>query len=191
MAPPPATTDALEQARVLAAQGDVAQARELLEASTEHADVRLALAAIQLQSGEYAEGLATLDTLVQLGVFLPVVEAYRGGALLGLGHVSDAKDVLDAAYTVAPDDFYVALKRGELYCRLGIYPTALEALEHAVLAKDADSLGREAARRLLRFARTKAHDGFVRRIAARTSGLRWPLRGAARTRSEPALEGVG
>jgi hypothetical protein len=113
-----------------------------------------------------------LDDLVESGTRSPTIEAYRGGALIGLGRVADAKDLLDAEFAMAPDNFYVALKRGELYCRLGIYPTAVEALEHAVRAEGADGLGREAARRLLRYARGKARDGFVRRLSPRTWRMR-------------------
>ena len=172
----------VEEARAHAEHGDQPRARLVLEQALrrlpEEPSLRLALASVCLQSGDYDRGLSELDLLRTTVGAAPVIEAYRAGALMALGRISEAKDVLDAAYAATPDDFYVALKRGELFCRLGIYPSAVEALERAVKADAADPLGREAARRLLRFARDKARGGFVRRLNARTSGWRLPVRKA-------------
>jgi predicted Zn-dependent protease len=126
--------------------------------------LRLAYAAVLLQDGDVDTGYNQLSQLQAKHPWSPVVEAYIGGALLALGRAETAKDVLDAAYQRAPANFYVLLKRGELYCRLGSYATAVDALEHAVRLPVDDRVGREAARRLLRFARDRARRGFVRRL---------------------------
>jgi tetratricopeptide (TPR) repeat protein len=166
----------LAQARATYERGDAFGARQLLEdgvaESPSDFGLRLALAAVLLQDGEVESGYAHLEQLQTTHAWSPVVQAYAGGALLALGRVSDAKDVLDEAVERAPTDFYVLLKRGELFCRLGIYETAVDALERAMRSPTDDRVGREAARRLLRFARDKARTGFVRRISG---GLRLPL----------------
>ena len=58
--------------------------------------------------------------------------------------------MLDEALERAPADFYVRLKRGELFCRLGIYETAVDALEQAMRSPTDDRVGRQAALRWLR-----------------------------------------
>ena len=135
-----------------------------------------------LQAADWENGLQHLEQVRASAPWSPVVEAYIGGALLGLNRVTDAKDTLDAALARAPNDFYVLLKRGEVYCRLGIYLTAVEALERASRMPVDDPVGREAVRRLLRFAREKNNGGFVRQLRARSTGfaVKWPWRAAAR-----------
>src|SRR5205814_1333780 len=61
---------------------------------------------------------------------------------------------------------YVALKRGELFCRLGIYPTAAAELERALALGAPDEAARQAARALARVARERSRRGFVRRLIA-------------------------
>jgi tetratricopeptide (TPR) repeat protein len=134
--------------------------------------MRLAYAAVLLQDGELEAGYDQLDQLHNAFPWSPVVQAYAGGALLALGRVAEAQDVLDEAYARAPTDFYVLLKRAELFCRLGIYATAIDALEQALRLPVDDRVGREAARRLQRFARDKSRRGFVRRL---NGGVRVPM----------------
>jgi predicted Zn-dependent protease len=167
-------------------RGEVLKARTLLEtAVADHPNdhrVRLVYATLLLQAGDLEIGLEHLQLVRANAPWSPVVEAYIGGALLGLNRVSEAKDTLDDAVQQAPDDFYVLLKRGELYCRLGIYLTAVEALERASRVRVDDPVAREAAWRLLRFARDKSAGGFVRQMRARTTGFafKWPWRAAER-----------
>jgi predicted Zn-dependent protease len=142
----------------------------LAEEPNEHG-ARLAYAALLLQSADWDHGLEHLEYLRANAPWSPIVEAYTGGALLGLNRVSDAKDTLDDAVLKAPNDFYVLLKRGELYCRLGVFLTAVEALERASRIGVEDPVGREAVRRLLRFARDKSNGSFVRQPRARTTGF--------------------
>src|SRR5437899_3005260 len=59
--------------------------------------LRLALAAVRCQAGDWSAALALLETLQSEGGFDPVVDAYRAGALLATGRVAEAKDTLDAA----------------------------------------------------------------------------------------------
>ena len=161
----------VEEARAHAEHGDQPRARLVLEQALrrlpEEPSLRLALASVCLQSGDYDRGLCELDLLRTTVGAAPVIEAYRAGALMALGRISEAKDVLDAAYAATPDDFYVALKRGELFCRLGIYPTAIDELERALALGLPDAESQRAARALLRFAREKNRRGFVRRLLAR------------------------
>jgi predicted Zn-dependent protease len=161
----------VELARRLSASGERLQARTVLEdalgSDGSNDQVRLSYAAMLLQGGEWEAGLGHLEQLSPQTAALPVVQAYIGGALLGLNRVSDAKDVLDDAFAASPRDFYVLLKRGELYCRLGIYQTAVQTLEQAAAADCNDPLARDVVRRLLRFARDKNRSGFVRS---------WPVR---------------
>ena len=156
----------LDRARQQCASGDPLGAQITLEAALrEHGGdprVRLAYAAIFLQVGDWQSGLDQLEQV--RSPWNPVVEAYIGGALLGLNRVSDAKDTLDCAYERAPQDAYVLLKRGELYCRLGVYSVAIDALERTLKLGAPDATTREAARRLLRFARTKHSSGFIKYI---------------------------
>src|SRR3954454_15428951 len=126
------TGDPLLRARRLVEQGKHWEALVELERALSRVpdsfEVRFSLAATLLKMGEFARGLRELDTLAGAHPWSPAVEAYRAGALMCLGHVSDAKDVLDAAAARAPDDFYVTLKRGELYYRLGIFGVAVRSL---------------------------------------------------------------
>jgi predicted Zn-dependent protease len=184
---PDQTTEALapvDLARRLCDRGETLKARTILEAALAQQpsdfSPRLIYAALLLQAADWEHGLEHLEYLRANAPWSPVVEAYIGGALLGLNRVSDAKDTLDAAVARAPTDFYVLLKRGEVYCRMGIYLTAVDALERASGLTVDDPVGREAVRRLLRFAREKSRGGFVRKTRARTMGfrLRWPWRPA-------------
>jgi predicted Zn-dependent protease len=174
----------LDLARRLCDRGEPLKARAILETALAEQPtddrLRLMYATLLLQAADWENGLAELEQVRASAAWSPVVEAYIGGALLGLNRVIDAKDTLDAAVTQAPNDFYVLLKRGEVYCRLGIYLTAVEELERASRIPVDDPVGREAVRRLLRFAREKSNGGFVRQLRARTTGFtfRWPWRAA-------------
>src|SRR5437773_1530687 len=177
----------LDQARRLCERSEPLRARAILEGALAEQPgddpVRLLYATLLLQAADWENGLQNLEQLRVSAPWSPVVEAYIGGALLGLNRVTDAKDTLDAALARAPNDFYVLLKRGEVYCRLGIYLTAVEALERASRMPVDDPVGREAVRRLLRFAREKNNGGFVRQLRARSTGfaVKWPWRAAARS----------
>ena len=161
--------------------------------------MRLLYATLLLQAADWENGLQNLEQVRVSAPWSPVVEAYIGGALVGLNRVSDAKDTLDAAIALAPNDFYLLLKRGEVYCRLGIYQTAIDALERASHIAVDEPVGREAVRRLLRFARDKNIGGFVRQPRAHTTGFtfKWPWRAAppacaaARPRRVSPLRGRG
>jgi tetratricopeptide (TPR) repeat protein len=174
-------SEALDRARAEFEHGETFKARAILESALVERDdaaaLRLALAAVVLQDGDLEAGLLHLDYLREHAPWSPVVEAYTAGALLGLGRASDAKDIIDEAFARAPRDFYVLLKRGELYCRLGVYSTAVEALECALRIGADDHLAREAAHRLLRFARKKVGGSFVRTFRApAASAVRKPWR---------------
>jgi predicted Zn-dependent protease len=186
----------LDLARRLCDRGETLKARALLETALAEQPnddhMRLVYAALLLQAADWTNGLEQLEQVRASAPWSPVVEAYIGGALLGLNRVSDAKDTLDAAVAQAPDDFYVLLKRGEVYCRLGIYLTAVEALERASRVGVDDPVGREAVRRLLRFAREKNAGGFVRQLRARTTGFtfKWRWRPAAQHASAARTDEV-
>lgn len=175
----------LADARRLAAAGLPGRAAELLRAAVGRtpADraLRLALAAVLLQGGHWSAGLGELERLRQEGPFDPTVEAYRGGALLEMGRIGEAKEVLDAARARAPGHSLAALKRGELFCRLGIHPTAVQELECALALGLPDDETVRVARRLVAVARERSKRGFVRRLAGALSRSR---------RAEPA-EAVG
>lgn len=184
------------RARASFDRGDAFGARRVLEQGIADANddfgLRLAYAAVLLQDGELEAGHEQLTRLQETYAWSPVVQAYAAGALLALGRVSQAKEILDAAYERAPSDFYVLLKRGELFCRLGIYESAVDALERALRTPVDDRLGREAARRLLRFARDKARRGFVRRVAGGLRlplSFRWATRWRAQAQRTPASSG--
>jgi predicted Zn-dependent protease len=157
--------DDLETARLLCARGDILQAQITLEAALrthpEDRYLKLTYASVLLQMGEWAAGLEQLEWLREHGPWQPVVEAYAGGALLGLNRVSDAQATLDLAFERDPHNIYVLLKRGELYCRLGIYGVAADALQSAQKLPCDDPTVREAVRRLLRFARKRSQSGFL------------------------------
>ena len=160
--------DKLEIARDQCASGEVLEAQITLEAALREGgddpSVRIAYAAVLLQVGDWQGGLDQLDVLRASGPWQPVVEAYAGGALLGLNRTTEAQDVLDAAYARDPHNIYILLKRGELYCRLGIYSVAVDALQQAQKADCDDPRLRQAVRRLLRFARKQNASGFVRNV---------------------------
>lgn len=166
---PVAEVPPLETARALAAEGDLVGAARCIEAALDAApddrNLRLGLAAVRFRAGRWAEGLDAIAPLRASGRDA-IVEAYAGGGLIGLGRVSEAKEALDRAAALAPDDAFVALKRGELFCRLGIYPTALGELERA-LRLGLDEESERAARRLVRFVGEKSKAGFVRRLVPR------------------------
>jgi tetratricopeptide (TPR) repeat protein len=167
-------------------RGDPPRARAILaSALAEQPDdhqARLMYAVLLLRVADWTGGLEHLERLRATAPWSPVVEAYIGGALLGLNRVMDAKETLDAAVARAPDDFYVLFKRGEVYCRLGIFLIAVEALERASRITVEDPGGREAVARLLKFARDKSAGGFVRTARARRAGFafKWRWRPAAK-----------
>ena len=123
--------------------------------------LRLTYASVLLQMAEWDAGLEQLQWLREHGPWQAVVEAYAGGALLGLNRVSEAQATLDLAFERDPHNIFVLLKRGELYCRLGIYGVAVDALQRAQKVPCDDPTVREAVRRLLRFARKRSQSGFV------------------------------
>jgi predicted Zn-dependent protease len=170
----------LDLTRRLCARGEQLQARTILEEAlaSEPANdtLRLSFATMLLQSGEWTSGLEHLRQLSPAYACTPVAQAYISGALLGLNRVSEAKDLLDAAFARWPGDFYVLLKRGELYCRLGIYVTAIEALERAAAIDCGDPVARDVVRRLLRFAHDKNRSGFIRHLPSRAARISFRLR---------------
>lgn len=170
------SAEVLARARASFERGDAFGARQELErgiaACGGEFELCLAYAAVLLQDGELEAGYAQLTQLQEAFAWSPVVQAYVGSTLLARGRVREAQDVLDEAYSRAPTDFYVLLKRAELFCRLGIYAIAIDALERALKLHLDDRVGHEAARRLLRFAREKEHKGFVRSAG---NGLRLPV----------------
>jgi predicted Zn-dependent protease len=165
--------DYLATARQLCASGDTLRAQSTLETALREGgddpQVHLAYASVLLQAGDWQAGLEQLEQLRADAGYQPTIEAYIGGALLGLNRITDAKDTLDTAFERSPENFYVLLKRGELYCRMGIYSVAVDALQRAQKVGTDDPIIREAVRRLLRFARTKDNEGFVRNVPPRFS----------------------
>ncbi len=88
--------------------------------------------------------------------------ALLGSVLLAQLKVELARDELDMALRLAPDDFRVRVKRAEYFFRLGCYPEVVDELGQALRTPAPSAELRAYARDLLREAQHRAHRGFAR-----------------------------
>lgn len=113
--------------------------------------------------------------------------AQLGLVLLGRYAIDDAREALDRAVVLAPDEFSVRGCRAEYFWRLGFWLDALTELEAAVAcAPDAASLTQ--ARRVLTEARQKAAGSFRRGAVLPPVGA-WAARLLRAVRRAPAERG--
>ena len=89
----------------------------------------LAVAHLRLQENEIAIG--HLQKCLAFDPTNAVAEAYLGAALAEEYQIDAARDHLERAVELAPQEMLVHLKLGEFKYRLGIYPEALRHFEQA------------------------------------------------------------
>lgn len=157
---------ALAYASSCLVQGDPDRAIAVL---TPHAELDepdplalFALGAALLQRERFTDALPLLVRAVELLSGHAHARAYLGMAYLHTYRPAEAREALEAALALAPDDFVVNLKYGEMLLRLGYYREAIPPLERALATSAPDATSLEFARRLLRLAREKAPNTFTR-----------------------------
>jgi Tfp pilus assembly protein PilF len=135
-----------------------------------------ALAAAYLQRGRYADALPLLQ---EAGAASPEdgrIKAYLAMAYLHTYSVASAREAMDRAVALSPDDFVVGMKHGELLVRLGYYRESLPVLEHALATQAPDRASLDFARRLQLLARQRAPNTFSRPVnplPGSAFGRRW------------------
>jgi tetratricopeptide (TPR) repeat protein len=148
--------------------GEVDQAIELLEPHALMEDPEpgacFALAAAYMQRGRYSDALPLLLDVVSLQDDDARARAYLAMAYLHTYQVAEARESMDLAVQLAPDDFVVNLKHGELLVRLGYFRESIPVLDHALRSRAPDAATLDFARRLLLLARQKAPNTFSRPV---------------------------
>ena len=94
----------------------------------------LMLASIRLQEGKPKDAEVHLRQALGFAPDHAQAHAMLGSALLAQLRVEAAREELDRAIELRPDDFLTRLKRAEYHCRLGCYADARIDLEQALLA---------------------------------------------------------
>jgi tetratricopeptide (TPR) repeat protein len=89
------------------------------------------LAVAHLRREEYGEAIRHLEQSLTYKENDPITLAYLGASLLEEYRVDEAREQLEKALALAPDQMLVWLKMGEFHYRLGFYPQALHHLEAA------------------------------------------------------------
>jgi tetratricopeptide (TPR) repeat protein len=97
----------------------------------------------------WGEAVEALIRMVETYPESGMVRAYLGAARFELGEIETARDDLDAAVTMTPDDAIVWVKRGEAMLRLGLLKDALSDLGRAARSPMPDLATREYVRALL------------------------------------------
>lgn len=171
---------AVAYASRLLSQGEVDRAITLLEPhaldTAPDAAALFALGTAYLQRGRYADALPLLREAAEQGPGYARTHAYLAMAYLHTYQPAEARAAMERAVALAPDDFAVNLKHGELLIRLGYYREGIAPLEHALAGPAPDAASLASARRLLSFARQQAPNTFTRPVN-RFPRLRWPWRG--------------
>jgi tetratricopeptide (TPR) repeat protein len=159
---------AFGQASAMLSQGDVDRAIALLEPHTTdgEADPRalFGLGAAYLQRGRYADALPLLLESTQLNPGYARGHAYLAMSYLHCYDPAEARAAMDKAVSLAPDDFVVNLKHGEMLMRLGYYRECIEPLERALSGPSPDPMTLDFARRMLLLARQKAPNTYTRPV---------------------------
>jgi len=161
-------TNVVALASRLLTEGEVDQAVALL---TPHALVDdpepgacFALAAAYLQRGRYADALPLLHDAIATEPEDARAHAYLAMAYLHTYQIAEAREAMERAVELAPADFVVGLKHGELLVRLGYFRESIPVLESALTATAPDGATLDFARRLLLLARQKAPNTFSRPV---------------------------
>lgn len=179
--------DVLIEASRLLTEGEVDRAITLIEP---HAHARepepravFALGTAYLQRGRYADALPLLAFAVEHDPHHAHAHAYLGMAYLHTYQPVEARAALDEALALAPDDFVVNLKYGELLARLGYFRESISSLDRALAVPSPDAASLAFARRLQLYARQRAVNTFTRPVG------RFPAvkRLFRRNRREPAM----
>ena len=95
------------------------------------ANLHLTLAVAHLRRQENEPAIEHLKKSLEYRP-APVTHAYLGAALLDEYQVAAAREHLDRAVELGPEEMLVYLKYGEFNYKLGFYPQAVENLEKAV-----------------------------------------------------------
>ena len=122
------------------------------------------LGAAYLQRGRYADALPLLTQAAEGNPLHAQSHAYLAMAYLHTYQPAEAREAMQRALELAPDDFIVNLKQGELLARLGYYRESIVPLEHALAVTSPDAASLDFTRRLLLFARQKAPNTFTRPV---------------------------
>ncbi|MBX6771383.1 MAG: hypothetical protein IRY83_06635 [Chloroflexi bacterium] len=171
--------------------GGIGPARRLLAGRTD-APALVLLGICALREGDPRRAADMFAAAVACAPDDAVAHAYFALALVTIGEVAQADDVLDCALTLAPASFVVRLVAAQCAYRLGLYPAAAQRAEEALAlgAPDADSDAR--ARALLQQACARGGravgagltDTPLNRLSALVRRLRFPAARPARAAPE-------
>jgi len=135
-------------------RGGIGPARRLLVGRTD-APALVLRGICALREGDPRQAADIFAAAVARAPDDAVAHAYFALALVTIGEVAQAEEVLDCALALAPASFVVRLVAAQCAYRLGLYPAAARRVEEALAlgAPDADSDAR--ARALLQQARAR------------------------------------
>ncbi len=125
-------------------------------------DAPFARADALLRQGEPAKAEAELRRFIAAQGDDAAARALLGSALMAQFQFDDAREELDAAVRIDPDDAFVRVKRAEYFFRLGLFRDAEQELELAKQSPVADPTTYFYARQLLNEVRTRARRSFTR-----------------------------
>ncbi|MDE3097045.1 MAG: hypothetical protein KGK07_13735 [Chloroflexota bacterium] len=161
-----ATSGPIAEAEALAARGELTAAFAVLQralAESDAADTHVALGTLELRRGDAAAMRRHLEQALAIDPGYALAYAYLGGLETDAGRIAAALDLLDRARALAPTDLLVALKRAELWTRLGVLDRAHDELRDALRNDGGAPEHRALAQSMLAAVDRKRQTSFVRR----------------------------
>ena len=156
----------IAEAEALAARGELTAAFAVLQRALgegDAAEIHVALGTLELRRGDAAAMRRHLEQALAIDPEYGLAYAYLGGLEAEAGRVAAALDLLDRARTLAPTDLLVALKRAELWMRLGVLDRAHDELRGALQNDGGAPEHRALAQSMLPAVDRKRQTSFVRR----------------------------
>jgi Flp pilus assembly protein TadD len=146
------TLGPIDEAEGLLARGHLDEAVVTLQRALgahETAELHVALSTVYVRRGSVADAHRELERAVALDPHCAIAHAYAGALFMRAGRPDEARERLDLARELAPNDMVVSLKRAEMWLMLGVLGNAGAELEHGLLYGGGSEATRAAARKLL------------------------------------------
>jgi tetratricopeptide (TPR) repeat protein len=142
----------IAEAEVLAGKGQLDEAIATVQRALgegERPDLHVAMSTLYLRRTDVVLARRELDRAIDLDPGYAVAYAYKGGVLLQIGEVDEARGLLDRAKTLAPRDLLVSIKRAEFWLRLGALPNARDELRAGLANGGGSPAARDTAQAML------------------------------------------